>query len=72
MMQTCVSKKKTFKIFNSCKIQLVQWWWINSYSHNTMITTTMVGSCLGHYMITWLHSLKWESVDQITCEYLSS
>jgi hypothetical protein len=28
-------KKKILKFFNNCKIELVQWWWINSYSHNT-------------------------------------
>jgi hypothetical protein len=36
-----------FNFFNSCKIQQVQLWWINSYSHNTnksqFMTTSMIG-----------------------------
>jgi hypothetical protein len=52
----CIKKKIFFKLFNSCKIQLVEWWWINSYSHNTnkpqSMPTSMISYDLWHYMIT--------------------
>jgi hypothetical protein len=42
---------------------MAQWIQICDYIH---------GSCLGHYVIIWLDSIWWESVDQITYKHLDN
>jgi hypothetical protein len=36
----------SFKFLNSYKIQLMQWWWINSYSNNINKPQSMITSMI--------------------------